>query len=111
MAKRLGVTTDAPKVIKSLMRCLAADLAASLGVNVSRIKVVHKPDPAAPPKDEAEGFGLFAGCCSGLRARAQTLPPCCAACAAAILSQARHWQPCTCQTTRCCGSILTQSSC
>jgi len=59
LAKRLGVTTDAPKVIKSLMRCLAADLAASLGVNVSRIKVVHKPDPAAPPKDEAEGFGLF----------------------------------------------------
>ena len=59
MAKRLGVTTDAHKVIMSLMRCLAADLAASLGVNVSRIKVQHKPDPAAPPKDEAEGFGLF----------------------------------------------------
>ena len=43
----------------SLMRCLAADLAASLGVDVSRIKVQHKADPAAPPKEEAEGLGLF----------------------------------------------------
>ena len=59
LAKRLGITTDAHKVIMSLMRCLAADLAASLGVDVSRIKVQHKADPAAPPKEEAEGLGLF----------------------------------------------------